>query len=242
MDSCSSRITEGLLLAVATLCVTATAALAPQCAQAQHAQYKWTDSAGRVHYSDRPPPVEPHRVISTQATAQSANAAGSVGDASLPWALRSAATRYPVVLYTALECDPCEIARTHLKRRGVPYTEKRIENAADLQAFEALGFGSSLFPSASIGREKLTGFEAGNWNRVLDATGYPKSSMLPITHVVRTLEPMRPEPARTQADAQGDAAGASAAGEATAAAKVTVDAKSVLATPSFRTGPNPIRF
>lgn len=216
----------------AALCVVAAAGIASSDA---HAQYKWVDSKGRVNYSDRPPATEPRTALA--AVGQSAGAASATGAAALPWALRSATTRYPVVLYTTSECDPCELARIHLAQRGVPYVEKRVESAADLLAFKSLGFANSMFPSASIGPEKLTGYEETGWNRTLDATGYPKSSMLPATYTARTIAPMRPESARAaagEADARANAPDAHA--------KAEPDADGPLAPSSLRTGPNPIRF
>lgn len=246
MDSCSDCKPGSFLLAFVTVCIAAGAALAPEHAKAERAQYKWTDDKGRVHYSDRPPRVEPRQAPVVVSTARS----DAGGHSGLPWALRSATTRYPVVLYTAADCEPCDTARAHLARRGIPYTEKRVESAADLEAFKTLGFPSSMFPSVSIGRDKLTGFEAGGWDRTLDATGYPKASMLPASHALRTLEPMRAAPASASASGSEPAAGLSgaeaASGEPAAtgtdASATAANAGSLFPRSSLRTGPNPIRF
>lgn len=224
------------------LLASAAALAAPPAAGASHAPshapIKWIDAKGQVHYSDRPPmPEAMGSVVRTQTMTTSASAP-AIGDPTLPWALRSATARYPVTLYTTAECEPCGLARTHLAQRGVPYTEKQVNDAGDLQAFRALGFDKALFPSLSIGPEKLTGFEALGWDRALDATGYPKSSMLPAQRDPRTVAPMR-EPART-ASAAGEAATDEIASGGPAA--TTSDVDSLLSPASFRTGPNPIRF
>lgn len=234
----SLHVVQRFTCTAMALCVVAAAGVASPDA---HAQFKWVDSSGRVNYSDRPPaPGEPRSALAAAAgkSASGTAAAASTGDAALPWALRSATTRYPVVLYTTAECDPCELARQHFAQRGVPYVEKRVETAADLLAFKSLGFANSLFPSASIGPEKLTGYEEIGWNRTLDATGYPKSSMLPANYAARTVAPMR-------AASAADAAPAAASQAGTAAdepARAGSDADGLLSTSSFRTGPNPIRF
>lgn len=195
---------------------------------------KWVDSGGRVHYSDRKPiPDTMGRVVDTQAIPARAPAP-SIGDPTLPWALRSAVARYPVTLYTATQCEPCEIARTHLAQRGVPYTEKRVTDADDLQRFHAIGFDKPLFPSVSIGPEKLVGYESSGWDRALDATGYPKSSMLPAQRKAQTIAPMRNE-APPQAEPAGNEA-------ALDAGTTRSDVDSLLSPSSFHTGPNPIRF
>lgn len=162
------------------------------------AQYKWIGADGRVNYSDMPPPPDHRRLLRAPGGAASAEAPAA-GDARLPYALRAAAHRYPVVLYTAADCEPCEQGRSHLARRGVPFTEKHVQTKADIEAFNALGFAEAQFPSVSVGREKMVGFEASRWDQMLDAAGYPKSSMLPANVAARTVEPMREErPARAE--------------------------------------------
>lgn len=208
---------------------------------ARHAPIKWVDANGRVHYSDRQPmPDAQGRVVRTQSIS-ARPPASSIGDPTLPWALRSAAARYPVTLYTSPECQPCDLAREHLAQRGVPYTEKSVEDAAGMQAFHALGFEKPLFPSLSIGVERLVGFESTGWDRALDATGYPKSSMLPARRDPRTLAPMHDEPAARAAAAPAVAADApAAASNANTASNRGVEG--LLSPASFPTGPNPIRF
>jgi len=228
-----------LALASAALLWNVAAFAAPPAASASRAPIKWVDSSGRVHYSDRQPSPE---ALGRGASAQTIAArpvAPAIGDPTLPWALRSAAARYPVTLYTAVDCEPCTLAREHLAQRGVPYTEKRVEDAADLKAFHGLGFEKALFPSVSIGPEKLTGFESVGWDRALDATGYPRTSMLPARRDPRTLAPLRAQAPRTASDAVA-AADSATGGVGRNAKQAEVD--SLLSPASFRSGPNPIRF
>lgn len=242
----SRRVDAAAPLALAALACAGFALLAPAPAfaappgsSATHAPLKWVDSNGRVHYTDRQPSPQ---AMGRGASAQTISArpqAPAVGDPTLPWALRSAAARYPVTLYTAAECEPCQFAREHLAQRGVPYTEKQVEDAADLKAFHALGFEKALFPSVSVGPEKLTGYESVGWDRALDATGYPRSSMLPARRDPRSVAPMREAADRTGAP---PAEAAAPAPSAEAAAGHRIDVDSLLSPASFRTGPNPIRF
>ncbi len=227
-----------LALACVALVTPASASAAPPAPGSARAPIKWVDASGRVHYTDRQPSPQ---AMGQGTSAQSIPARApmpAIGDPTLPWALRSAALRYPVTLYTAAECEPCQLAREHLAQRGVPYTEKRVEDAADLKAFRALGFDKALFPSASVGPEKLTGFESVGWDRALDATGYPRSSMLPAHREPRRVAPMR-EAADRPSAAAAETAPAAAGAET---ARNHADADRLLAPASFRTGPNPIRF
>lgn len=139
------------------------------------AQYKWMDGEGRVHYSDRlPPPGGKLLKGGTEViTAQ------TPGDPTLPYALRIVTAKSPVVLYTGQECAPCDSARMQLSKRGVPFTEVKVATPADVQAMKKRGFDDPKLPSISVGGQKQTGYEEGSLAAMLDAAGYPKSSMLP---------------------------------------------------------------
>jgi hypothetical protein len=168
------------------------------------AQFKWVGPDGEVTYSDRPPPAGTNAVtLSVQ------SASGRRDDAGLPAALREPASRHPVVLYTTAECAPCQMARTHLAKRGVPYSERTVSTAADAEAFRRAGFQEVTMPGLGVGRERTTGYEASAWDRLLDAAGYPKSSMLPASY--RQLPPaaLVPQAAAPEA-ARADGADAGA--------------------------------
>ena len=87
--------------------------------------------------------------------------------------MQKAAKDFPVTLW-AYECGPpCENARAHLARRGVPYTEK--DPRPDLKAFEKLSGGNDV-PVLFVGSTKLTGYLESGWDNSLDAAGYPRSA------------------------------------------------------------------
>lgn len=144
------------------------------------AQYKWTNPDGTVSYGDRPP-AEPVKMLQTPGA--SAKAGSGSADAALPYALSQAAARYPVVLYTGNvgsgECQPCKEGRDFLSKRGIPFSEKQVRSAADVAAFKSGVSSEGSLPVLTVGKEKSVGFESGSWGGLLDAAGYPKSSMLP---------------------------------------------------------------
>lgn len=193
---------------------------------AAHAQpYRHVAADGRVTYSDIPPagiaaspraaagsrqPVA-SAAASGRATASDEDAPGADGRlAALPYAVRSAASRHPVVLYTSADCAPCMEARTHLSRRGIPFTERQVSTGADVTALRQRGFAGDGFPAVSIGAQRLTGFDAGAWGRLLDAAGYPKISALPSGWRAPAARPLG-NGAGGQA-AAGSASGATLAG------------------------------
>jgi glutaredoxin len=148
------------------------------------AQYKWVAPNGAVTYSDQPPPpgVDGH-AMNTKGAARS-------DDSGVPAALRDATTKYPVVLYTTPNCTPCQQARAHLAKRGVPFAERTVSSSADAESFRKAGFTDNNFPAMSVGRERSVGFESGGWDQLLDMAGYPKSSMLPPSFKQMPAKPL----------------------------------------------------
>jgi glutaredoxin len=153
------------------------------------AQYKVINADGSVTYTDRPPSIAnvPRNGPGAPAAARAASAAADSGVAAvsnlnagiqLPTELRRVMQRYPVTLYTAPACAPCETSRQMLQQRGVPYIEKRVTTEDDALAFERL-FGGRSVPALTIGIQQLRGYSANEWGVYLDAAGYPRQSLLP---------------------------------------------------------------
>jgi hypothetical protein len=136
--------------------------------------FKWVDAQGRTHYGDQPPPTG-----AVELSVARAGAGADTGPGALPPALGKVARSYPVVLYVTDDCNPCALGRKLLLERGVPYTEKKVSAADDVDAFRRLGFAELGFPAISVGRERSVGFDSQAWVRLLDAAGYPAESMLP---------------------------------------------------------------
>lgn len=149
------------------------AAAATLLAAPSWALYKVVGPDGRVTYTDRPPTAEAARRVSTLNPGRAPAA-----ESRLPYALSQVAQRYPVTLYTAAECVPCDSARQLLQQRGIPYMEKRIVSDDDAQALDQLGAGRML-PGLSIGSRQLRGLNTAEWTSFLDAAGYPRESQLP---------------------------------------------------------------
>jgi glutaredoxin len=183
-------------------------------AAAQGVPYKVTGPDGRVTYTDRPP-----------ADARSVRPLGGAGAAvapeedwleGLPFTLRQRAQRYPVTLYTAPGCAPCDLGRLALQQRGVPFREWRVEpdgGAAELQRRE----GTASLPVLRVGQQQLLGFEASEWRATLDAAGYPAASALPPSWQAPAAAALKaPPPATTKAPE-----GAPAAARAPAPAPAT---------------------
>ncbi len=152
-----------------------------------NAQYKWVDARGRIGYGDRLPDGDVKVLAGPNGPVASV---ASGGASELPYALKSAADRYPVVFYTTSDCTPCEPARKYLVTRGIPFLEKTVRSDAEAQAFRRLGFSEVGFPSISVGNDKAVGYEVGAWDRMLSAAGYPRRSLLPKGYRHAAAQPL----------------------------------------------------
>lgn len=134
-----------------------------------HAQtYRWVDASGQTVFSDTPPPGNAKTNARTVATDNS-------GD-GLPFAVKRARETSPVTLYTSPDCGAdCQQARDLLNGRGVPFTEKLLKKQEDIDELKQL-VGDAFVPSMKVGRENARGFNAGNYNKLLDLAGYPKTA------------------------------------------------------------------
>jgi glutaredoxin len=136
--------------------------------------YRWTDSTGKTHYTDTPPPASA-RDVERRNSVEGNISSGSTAE---PQALQQARKTSPVKLYSTPGCEPCDAARSLLNARGVPFSEVSVadaDSAADLKKT----VGSNLLPALVVGSTVQKGFEEGLYHRTLDAAGYPKPGMLP---------------------------------------------------------------
>ena len=193
--------------AAALLC----ALLAALAAPTTSAQYRWVDANGKVNFGDTPP--RDAREVKPIGNRAAAAPPGADALSNLPFELRRAVERAPVVLYTAPECPPCAPAVALLRERGIPYSERVVVSRADLKEFERISGGLRL-PHLTVGGQARNGFSPELWTALLDAAGYPKGSMLP-----RSYQWPAPQPLVAPAKPEAEAADANAAQQAVAPAQ-----------------------
>jgi glutaredoxin len=197
-----------------TLSLSAVFLLAATLAAGAAAQYRWLDNEGKVHYGDAPP-RDAKDVRSLGTRAAPAPAIKEDSTRNLPFELRRAVERAPVVVYTAPECQPCAPAVALLRDRGVPYTERTVVSPEDVQEFRRISGGLRL-PYLTIGSQAQSGFNPDIWLSLLDAAGYPKGSVLPRDYQWPAGQPLVPQQA--EAKAQGTVSEQAAAPTAAPAA------------------------
>jgi glutaredoxin len=153
--------------------------------------YRWTDSSGKTHFTDTPPPASAKHV-----QRRTTNLADDEGrNAPEPYALQQARKTYPVKLYSAPGCgSPCDDARGLLNARGVPFHEVSVSTESGIAELKEVS-GAASVPVLMVGTSVQKGFEQGAFHARLDAAGYPKPGVLPPR---RAAEPKMPEVADTR--------------------------------------------
>lgn len=201
-------------------CLLGTAALLCLASSVQaQTVYRIVGADGKVTFSDKPPVnAEQGKVATTGVGAAAANP--STG---LPFELRQVVAKFPVVLYTAPKCAPCDAGRTFLLGRGVPFNERTVTTAEDIDYLQRLTGDNSL-PYLTIGAQRIRGLSDVEWTQYLDAAGYPKNSVLPATYknavptplvivqrpaTADAKAPAKPEPAASEPTYQPPAPGPS---------------------------------
>lgn len=174
--------------------------------------YKWKDEKGVTHFSDTPPagakPTQPVEVK----TYQTATAAPV-----LPAELQAVVRTNPVTLYSTSQCDACNQGRAQLLRRGIPYNEKTVVTAADMEVLARAGSVGRL-PLLVIGSNRQIGYDQVTWDEALTAAGYPEQSRLPSNYTAAAPAPAAPPP-NPVAPPQAGAPGAQSRPEARPAAR-----------------------
>lgn len=148
--------------------------------------YRIVGPDGKVSFSDQPPP-------DAKNATRVAGSGGATGETrpNLPFELQQLVAKYPVTLYSAPNCAPCNSGRSVLVARGIPFTEKTVETNDDLTAFARINPDNAL-PLLMVGSQPVKGFSGTEWGRYLDAAGYPKTSALPPGYRQPAPQPLVP--------------------------------------------------
>ena len=143
-------------------------------AAAQAQQYRWVDEKGRVQFSDTPP-ASAKAVRKTGVKAEPATEAPQ----QVPFEVLQAQKDFPVTLFTAPICkEPCDLARSALNKRGVPFAEVQVWNPETLEQLKSRA-GSDNVPALVVGRSAQSGFDPARYNSLLDSAGYPRLGAAP---------------------------------------------------------------
>jgi hypothetical protein len=129
--------------------------------------YRWVDDKGHVEWRDTPPPTSAKQVEQRTMTGN------TIQTSTLPYSVQQAVRNFPVTLW-AFDCgEPCDKARGHLARRGIPHTERNAQKDSDeLKKI----IGSTEVPVLIVGSKQLKGYLESGWDTALDSAGYPRTA------------------------------------------------------------------
>ena len=133
--------------------------------------YEWVDEKGVKQYTQQPPPPNIKNV-------QQKRLATSVIETRGPsYSMQQAMKNFPVTLYITDCGEPCKRARTHLARRGIPFTEKNPQKPEDTEHFRKLTGGGMELPLLLVGELRtLKGYFESEWDATFDQAGYPSTA------------------------------------------------------------------
>ena len=149
------------------------------CAVQAQELYRWTDTNGRVHVTDTPPPANARAMETVRGGVPAGTGATGSAAAPVPYALAIAMKDYPGVLYPSPNCeDSCARARAALNQRGVPFREIPVVDAQSNDELKSVSGGNDV-PTLVVGKSVQRGFGQSAFDSLLDAARYPKTGVLP---------------------------------------------------------------
>ena len=124
--------------------------------------FRWTDAAGKVHFSDKKPDESERGHVETF------DGRGAVSFIDAPPATASLPK---LRMFTTQWCPVCKKAKAWLKQRGTPFEEFDIETSAAAKA-EYRRAGGRGVPLILLGKERMAGFDARRLEIILAKAGY----------------------------------------------------------------------
>jgi len=161
--------------------------------------YKWVDEHGRVSYQDSPPPKDSN----FSETALSDPDAVDPATKSYLDKLTAAASKSPVVLFSIPDCDGCDLIRSYLEKRNVPFEEKNVDNDPGIQEELKSVAGRLEVPLVVLGERVLRGYSRSVLDTEFDSAGYPKIEEKPdglAEPTAAALPPATPAPQNQEPD------------------------------------------
>ncbi|MCC7411963.1 MAG: glutaredoxin family protein [Gammaproteobacteria bacterium] len=145
--------------------------------------YQCTDPTADKFYADRcPPGTTKEAEMHLQGTPRPAG--GEMAEV---------ARAHPVTLYAVPACDACDLVRTQLNRRGIPYTEKDASKDIAVQNELKEAAGALSVPVVRFDDQVLTGYDRNALEAALDAVGFPREDAAAATDVPESA-PEEPTP------------------------------------------------
>ncbi|MGH8596087.1 MAG: glutaredoxin domain-containing protein [Gammaproteobacteria bacterium] len=121
------------------------------------------DADGNLSFRDTCPPD----------TAKTGEKRLSTRPAKSASTLDEIAAKNPVTLYAVPNCDACDLVRQRLESRGIPFTEKHVNDGAEVQQELKGKTGSVVVPTVTVGQASVSGYDSAALDAGLEQAGFP---------------------------------------------------------------------
>lgn len=119
--------------------------------------HRWTDSAGNVHFGDRPPLATDSEIVRLRINTYSSPDTQALADVFQ--------VDDRVVMYSASWCGVCKKAKRYFEAERIPFTEYDVETSAKgRRDFNKLG--ARGVPVILVGKQRLNGFTPASFERL----------------------------------------------------------------------------
>jgi len=118
---------------------------------------KWTDSDGRVHFGDKPPPGAETSIVEVRINTYESPNIEALQEILNP--------KDKVVMYSAEWCGVCKKAKKYFKANNIPYKDYDIEKSSKGKK-DYKKLGAKGVPVILVGKKRLNGFSAATFERI----------------------------------------------------------------------------
>lgn len=122
--------------------------------------YKWYDSDGKPHFSDRPPAEVPAETVKLRINTYSSPKVRTLDRSD------AAADGAQVVMYSAAWCGVCKKARAYFRDHRVRFVEFDVETSRRGQR-EFRKLGGRGVPVILVGNQRMDGFSAQRFEQMV---------------------------------------------------------------------------
>jgi len=118
---------------------------------------KWTDSDGRVHFGDKPPPGAETSIVEVRINTYESPNIEALQEILNP--------KDKVVMYSAEWCGVCKKAKKYFRANNIPYKDYDIEKSSKGKK-DYKKLGAKGVPVILVGKKRLNGFSAATFESI----------------------------------------------------------------------------
>jgi len=118
---------------------------------------KWTDSDGRVHFGDKPPPGAETSIVKVRINTYESPNIEALQEILNP--------KDKVVMYSAEWCGVCKKAKKYFRANNIPFKDYDIDKSSKGKK-DYKKLGAKGVPVILVGKKRLNGFSAATFESI----------------------------------------------------------------------------